>query len=123
MNCSNCQTEVLPGREICPGCDWCKDAFFEFISDQYNIARRAPDESGMVTSWRLRSPGANSHLVATVSGWCGDEFDHGGIMISGGGRLMPDGHMNFDTGNLAESDFSRPTSNGVRPALWLRMKG
>ena len=108
----------LKNRHINLGCDWCKDEFFPWIDDQYNINRRAVDDSGMVVGWRLRSPGANGRLVAFVMGNCGDEFEHGGINVSGGGGdLSPDGHFIFDSSDIL--DVMKST-NGIRPALWLR---
>jgi hypothetical protein len=97
------------------GCDWCKDEFFFFLSDQYNIARRAVDDSGVVYSWRLRSPGANGGYVAIILGDTRpeDDFDHGDICIDGWGGKLIDGHMYYDCpGNLTREQ-------GVRPALWL----
>lgn len=101
-----------------PGCDWCKDEFFFFLSDRYNIARRAVDDSCVVCCWRLRSPGANGRYVAIVLGDCRgeDEFDHGDICVDGHGGHLIDGHMNYDChGGLTREQ-------GVRPALWLSIK-
>lgn len=105
------------------GCDWCKDEYFPWLTDQYDIARRAVDDTGMVQFWRLRSPGANGRLAANVMGNCGDEFEHGGIGISGGGGdLSSDGHFIFDTSDvLSVMDSGEENNiNGIRPALWLR---
>lgn len=110
-----------------PNCDWCKDEFLPWTDDQYNLNRRAVDDSGMIVHWRLRSPGANGRLVANVMGNCGDEYEHGAICIGGGGGdLSTDGHFKFDTSDVLtvmDTDgnityFSN--INGVRPALWLR---
>ena len=110
-----------------PNCDWCKDEFLPWTDDQYNLNRRAVDDSGMVVHWRLRSPGANERLVANVMGNCGDEFEHGAICVSGGGgELSPDGHFIFNTTDvLTVMDTDNSIThfsniNGVRPALWLR---
>ena len=84
------------------------------------------------TAWRLRSPRANGRLAAFVMGNCGDEFDHGGIGIAGGGGdLTPDKHFVFDTTDVLTvmaTDETIPPNhfsniNGVRPALWLRTEG
>ena len=107
----------LENRNINPGCDWCKDEFFPWIDDQYNINRRAVDDSGMIVGWRLRSSGANGRLVAFVMGNCGDEIEHGGVNVSGGGGDMQDGNFIFDTSDVL--DVMKNT-NGVRPTLWLR---
>ena len=107
----------LKTKNINLGCTWCKDDFFPWIDDKYNLNRRAVRDSGMVVSWRLRSPGANSRLVAFVMGNCGDEFDHGGLNVSGGGRDMVDGHFIFDKSDLLDVTGG---GNGIRPALWLR---
>ena len=100
-----------------PGCWWCKDAFFPWLNDQYDINRRAVDDTGMVVAWKLRSPGANGRLVADVMGNCGDEFEHGGICIAGGGGDITDGHFVFDTSDVLTVMGS---SNGIRPALWIK---
>lgn len=112
-----------------PNCDWCKDEFLPWTNDQYNLNRRAVDDSGMVVHWRLRSPGANGRLVSNVMGNCGDEFEHGAINISGGaGDISPDGHFIFDTSDMltvmdtGDSFTGYSNINGVRPALWLRTK-
>ena len=96
---------------------WCKDEFYPWIYDEYSLNRRAVDSSGMVVSWRLRSPGANGRLVAFVMGNCGDEYDHGGLNVSGGGRDLIDGHFYFDRSDVLDV---MGDSNGIRPALWLR---
>lgn len=102
------------------GCDWCKDEYFPWLNDQYDIARRAVNDFGMIVEWRLRSPGANGRLVADVMGNCGDEFEHGGICVSGGGGdISPDGHFIFNTSDILAVLSDR---NGVRPALWLRIE-
>lgn len=105
-------------RYMYPNCDWCKDEFLPWMDDQYNIARRAVDDTGIVWGWKLRSPGANGRFVANVTGFCGDGFDQGGISLGGGDELT-DGHfLHNGPGGLSRSDV-----NGVRPALWLKMKG
>lgn len=110
----------LKTKHINLGCDWCKDEFFPWIDGQYNINRRAVDDSGMVVSWRLRSPGANGRLAAMVMGNCDDEFEHGGINVAGGGSdISPEGHFLFDTSDVLDVIKS---TNGLRPALWLRSK-
>lgn len=43
---------------------WCDDEYWPWLNDQYDINRRAVDDSVMVANWRLRSPGANGRLVA-----------------------------------------------------------
>ncbi|MCL1787310.1 MAG: DUF6273 domain-containing protein [Defluviitaleaceae bacterium] len=98
-------------------CDWCKDEFLPWTSDDYNLNRRAVNDTGMVAGWALRSPGANERLVANVMGNCGDEFDHGEICIAGGGGDIADGHFVFDTVDLLQA--MKPC--GFRPALWLRI--
>lgn len=98
-----------------PGCDWLKDEYFFFLSDQYDLARRAVDDAGRVFTWSLRSPGGNNRLVAAVLGSdCEDEFDHGDINISGGGELE-DGFITHDDPGYLSNKY------GIRPALWLRM--
>ena len=110
----------LKNRYMYPNCDWCKDEFLPWIDDQYNIARRAVDDTGIVQHWRLRSPGANGRLVAGVTGFCGDGFDQGGIGVSGGGGdLSPDGHFIFDGSDVLTVTDNDSNVNGVRPALWL----
>jgi hypothetical protein len=53
-------------------------------------------------------------------GNCGDEFDHGGIGIAGGGGdLTPDKHFVFDTVDALTISDNECNVNGVRPALWL----
>jgi len=102
-----------------PNCDWCNDEFLPWTVDQYNLNRRAVDDSGMVVQWKLRSPGANGFLVANIMGNCGDDMDHGEISVAGGGSdISPDGHFIFDSSDvLALTDSNQ---NGIRPALWLR---
>lgn len=107
-------------RYVYPGCDWCKDKFLPWIDDQYNIARRAVDDNGIVCHWRLRSPGSNGRSVASVSGFCGDGFDQGGIGIGNGDKLI-DGHFLHDgSGYLSSCLPDGHDLNGVRPTLWLR---
>ena len=106
-------------RYMYPNCDWCKDEFLPWIDDQYNIARRAVDDDGVVFFWRLRSPGAKSWRAAAVAGFCGDGFDQGGITLGGGDLLSDNGHFVYDgPGGLTDIQGL----NGVRPALWLRTK-
>jgi len=117
----------IHNRSRNPGCDWCKDEYFPWFGDQHNINRRAVDLAGIVRFWTLRSPGANPHLVTLVMGFCGDEFDHGGIDMAGGGDLR-DGHFVFDKSNFMATDMADDSIkglsiHGVRPALWLRMEG
>ena len=109
----------IKNRTRNPGCDWCKDEFFPWFNDKYDINRRAVDETGMVYSWRLRSPGANGHLVAEVMGNCGDEYEHGGIGVAGGGKDLTEGHFIFDTADVL-TVMGIGYNNAVRPALWLR---
>ena len=111
----------IKNRPRNPGWDWCKDEFLPWFGDQYNINRRAVDEMGIVRFWTLRSPGANKSLVCLVMGFCGDEYDHGGIDVSGGGDLK-DGHFMFDKSNFMATDTTDGLYlNGVRPALWLKI--
>jgi len=104
-----------------PGWDWCKNEYIPWIGDQYDIARRAVDDTGMVVCWRLRTPGANNRFCVFVFGNCGDEFDHGGINVCGG-ETMEDGYLIVGVGDgglkTKKDDFI--TLNGVRPALWIR---
>lgn len=100
-----------------PGCDWLKDEYFFFLSDKYDINRRAVDDSGKVVSWRLRSPGACSRYAVMVLGDCQDEFDHGDINIASGG-ILRDGHIIYDSEDEI-GELSIPF--GIRPALWLRL--
>ncbi|MPM85900.1 hypothetical protein SDC9_132983 [bioreactor metagenome] len=103
-----------------PWGDWCKDEFLPWIDDQYNIARRVVDDTGIVRFWRLRSPGANRYRIAFVSGFCGDGFDQGVIDISGCSGLI-DGHFEFDSfGSLSNGLEDEHCINGIRPALWLK---
>ena len=107
-------------RYMYPNCDWCKDEFLPWIGDQYNLNRRAVDDTGIVRFWRLRSPGANSRSVAAVTGFVGDGFDQGGIGIGNGDKLI-DGHFMQDgPGYLSRGIPGGQDINGVRPALWLR---
>jgi len=109
-------------RYMYPNCQWCADEFLPWIDDQYNINRRAVDDSGIVRHWRLRSPGANECCVAHITGFCGDGFDQGGICISDCCDLSDDGHFLFDgTGCLSMPLPGRADVNGVRPVLWLRV--
>lgn len=107
-------------RDVHKNCDWCKDEYWPWFLDEYNINRRAVDDDGIVRHWTLRSPGANGHNVATVMGFCGDEFDHGGINMAGSNDLI-DGHFVFNRCNFMAIDTTNGLDlNGVRPALWLR---
>jgi hypothetical protein len=110
----------IKNRARNPGCDWCQDEFFPWFNNEYDINRRAVDDAGIVCHWRLRSPGANRRFVANVMGWCGDEFDHGGISMDGGAALV-DGHFVCDGSGflLCWLPGEPRTLNGVRPALWL----
>lgn len=108
-------------RYMYPNCDWCKDEFLPWIDDQYNVNRRAVDDEGIVRFWRLRSPGGNNKYVATITGFCADGFDQGGIDI-GGCVEMINGHFVFDgLGNLSGCLLNGNNLNGVRPALWLKI--
>jgi|LSQX01.1.fsa_nt_gb hypothetical protein len=107
-------------REEHLNCDWCKDKYWPWFGDQYNLNRRAVDNDGIVRHWTLRSPGANGHNVTFVMGFCGDEFDHGGINMVGSDKLI-DGHFVFDKCNFMATDTTDGQHiNGVRPALWLK---
>ncbi len=111
----------LKERYMYPNCDWCKDEYLPWIDDQYNRNRRAVNGDGMVISWRLRSPGANGRLVAFVMGNCDDEFEHGGLNVSGGGSdLSHTGHFIFNSSDTVTVMDGGSNLNGVRPALWLR---
>lgn len=103
-----------------PNCEWCKDEFLPWIGDEFNINRRAVDEAGIVRFWRLRSPGANTCSVAAVTGFVGDEFDHGEINI-GNADLLVDGHFVQDGSGYLSSEDEDHSYNCVRPALWLRL--
>ncbi|MBQ8324232.1 MAG: hypothetical protein IJX82_03685 [Clostridia bacterium] len=106
-------------RYMYPNCDWCKDEFLPWIDDQFNINRRAVDDTGVVRSWKLRSPGGNQRSVADVSGFLGDGFDQGGVFI-GNADVLVDGHFSQDgCGRL--TDDSSNSMNGIRPALWCRI--
>jgi len=110
----------IKNRTRNPGCDWCKDEFFPWFNDEYDINRRAVDNNGIVRFWTLRSPGANRRLVVQVMGFCGDEYDHGGIDMSGGLDLI-DGYFVFSKSNFMAADTTDGQNiNGVRPALWLK---
>lgn len=103
-------------RYMYPDCDWCKDEFLPWIDDQYNLNRRAVDDTETVRDWSLRSPGAQSDSVAFIQGFDGDGFDMGNLCVFGGCGRFEDGHFLFSypgTGNLTKE-------HGVRPALWLR---
>jgi hypothetical protein len=106
---------------------WCKDEYWPWLNDQYDINRRAVDNAGIVRFWTLRSPGANKRLVSLVMGFCGDEYDHGGIDMAGGGDLIG-GHFVFGKSNFMATDMATDSVkglsvHGVRPALWLRTEG
>ncbi|MCL2771935.1 MAG: DUF6273 domain-containing protein [Oscillospiraceae bacterium] len=103
---------------------WCNDEYWPWLNDQYDINRRAVDDTGMVVAWRLRSPGATGRLAAIVMGNCDDEFDHGGIGMSGGGEeLSTERLFLYDVSDkwVTEVLDDSHNTNGVRPALWLRM--
>ena len=102
----------LKNRYMYPNCEWCKDEFLPWLTDQYDLNRRAVDDEGIVRPYQLRSPGSNGHCVAGVMGFCGDGFDQGCIGISGNCDLV-DGHFKFDGGGITGEV-------GVRPALWLK---
>ena len=110
----------LKTRYMYPNCDWCKDEYLPWIDDQYNLNRRAVDDTGVVRFWRLRSPGSNSCRVAAVSGFCGDGFDQGAIDVSGCSAMSDDGHFILDGPGALLSSSGASDINGVRPALWLR---
>lgn len=113
----------LKTRARNPGWDWCKDEFVPWIGDQYDFARRAVDDTGVVRFWRLRSPGANQRFVAAVTGFCADGFDQGGIDVGGPGARFADGHFMYDgTGSLTSCLSGEGHLNGVRPALWLSIE-
>lgn len=98
-----------------PGFTWLKDEYLFYLSDQYNINRRAVDNTGVVVHWWLRSPGANKRIAAIVYGKDkNDEFDHGDISVCGAGGAWIDGHMVFDEGSGGLT-----CEHGVRPALWI----
>ena len=96
-----------------PWGDWCKDEFLPWIDDEFNVNRRAVDDTGVVQNCWLRSVGANEYCVANIMGFCGDGFDQGGIMISGICDLE-DGHFKFDGKGGIDKPF------GIRPAMWLK---
>ena len=108
-------------RYMYPNCEWCKDEFLPWIDDQFNLNRRAVDETGIVQHWRLRSPGSNGRCVANVSGFCGDGFDQGAIFVTGNCELSPDGHFMFDASGGLTMTGNEGNVNGLRPALWLRI--
>lgn len=111
----------LKTRYMYPNCEWCKDEFLPWIDDEYNINRRAVDDEGIVRFWRLRSPGSNQRSVATVDGFVGDGFDHGGINI-GNADMLVEGHfLQTGCGYLSKDIPGQQTMNGVRPALWLKI--
>ena len=106
-------------------CDWCNDEYWPWLNDQYDINRRAVDDTGMVQSWRLRSPGATERLNVSVMGNCGDEFEHGGICMCGGGEELSEKKLwLYDVSDnwVTEVLDDDHESNGVRPALWLRIE-
>lgn len=112
----------LKSRNRNTGCDWCKDEYFFFLYDQYNLNRRAVDASGTVVHWLLRSPGASNHLAALVYGMDSrDPFDHGDISISGEGGKMIDGHMIYDD-SAFEGTICLTREYGIRPAMWVNTK-
>lgn len=107
-------------RYMYPNCDWCKDEFLPWIDDQFNVNRRAVDDTGVVRHWRLRSPGGNARSVASVSGFTGDGFDQGGLFI-GNADLLEDGHFSQDGGDALSVIKGETTLNGVRPAMWIQI--
>ena len=110
----------LKTKNINRGCDWCNDEFFPWLGDKYDINRRAVDDTGIVRFWRLRSPGANTRSVASVSGFVGDGFDQGCIGL-GNADILIDGHFVQDgPGYLSSDKLGEQSCNGVRPALWLK---
>jgi len=115
----------LKTKNINRGCDWCKDEFFPWLSDRYDINRRAVDSTGIVQWWRLRSPGINRRSTAAVSGHNGDGFDQGCIYIWSAVQLR-DGHFVQDSPERLPGETPCCElvnhSLGVRPALWLRME-
>lgn len=109
----------LQTRFMYPNCQWCKDEFLPWTDDRYAINRRAVDESGVVSFWRLRSPGANQRSVANIGGHVGDGFDHGEINV-GNADLLIDGHFVQDGSGWLSKEDDAHKLNGVRPALWLK---
>lgn len=105
-------------RFMYPGCTWCLDEYLPWLDDQYNVNRRAVDDSGVVRFWRLRSPGGNPRSAAVVGGFVGDGFDHGEISI-GNADLLIDGHFSQDGCGWLSKEDPLHTMNGVRPALWI----
>lgn len=101
-------------RYMYPGCDWCRDEYLPWIDDRYSLNRRAVDETGIVTRYWTRTPGANPYAVADIGGFCGDGFDQGGIMMSGVCN-MENGHFLLDE----KEDLNIPV--GVRAAVWVRI--
>lgn len=102
-------------RYMYPNCDWCNDEYLPWIDDKYSLNRRAVDDTGVVRSYKLRSPGCNEKCVTNVMGFCGDGHDQGSVSISGNCELSEDGHFSFDSiGDLNRAD-------GVRPAMWVRI--
>lgn len=99
-------------RYMYPDCDWCQDEYLPWLTDQYDINRRAVDDTGIVQFWRLRSPGGNTRSVACVTGFTGDGFDQGVINI-GNADLLINGHFMQNGCGLLSREV------GVRPALWL----
>lgn len=98
-----------------PSLDWLKDEYLFYLSDEYNINRRAVDDTGCVAHWWLRTAGAETRYAAMVYGKDkNDEFDHGDICVCGEGAAWIDGHMVFDKGSGGLA-----AENGVRPALWI----
>ena len=105
-------------------CDWCKDEYWPWLGgDGYDVNRRAVDDTGMVAWWRLRTPGASARSAAQVMGNCGDEFEHGGISMSGcDDELTPEGYFIYGTNDAFVSAMTDDNHdvNGIRPALWLK---
>ena len=108
----------LKTKNINRGCDWCKDEFFPWLGDKYDINRRAVDDTGIVRWWALRSPGGNSRCIAEVSGFNGDEIDQGCIFLGSAETSM---ESSIDKHFRQDHPGRLPNGHGVRPALWLRM--
>ncbi len=101
------------------GCNWLKDEYFFFLSNKYNINRRAVDDTATVVDWLLRSPGASNRVAAMVYGLdLRDPFDHGDISICGGCGKLIDGHMIFDD-SINDGESWSTAKYGIRLALWI----
>ena len=105
-----------------PGWGWTKEEYLPWSDDQFRLKRCAVDDAGKVCWWRLRSPGAKSYNAAAIFGNAGDGFDAcGAISFSGGEYLSEDGYFIYNFHCLTETETDT-TMNGVRPALWLRVR-